>query len=218
MTDRKLKSPVASAKSKRAPRAARVHQGESNSHLGGTPIWSLWRAPRYATTSDRNSVAGRVADIHHSQRPAHRRRERVRFSVTGAQDRDRSPATISTRARAMPQHTAGSKAHVAAIGAGATGQSRTFAPRLASVYGLDLAPIVRGREADRPASRQCQGRRRPDRHHLRVRNVRLRSIDNGRFAAHMSLSISLMAASTAPASIAVTSNARARISPASSRS
>ena len=183
MADRKLKSPVASAKSKRAaaPEGKTLqrvsYQGElgANSHLACREVYPDLEPvacatfedalaavksgeARYAMIPIENSVAGRVADIHHLLPNAdlHIVGEhflRVRFQLMAPPGAKIGQITdVYSHIHALGQcrkitRRLGLKAHVAADTAGAARQvmewgdptRAAFAPRLAaSVYGLDV--------------------------------------------------------------------------------
>jgi len=183
MADRKLKSPVASAKSKQ-PRALesktrlRVsYQGEpgANSHLACRDVFPDLEPvacatfedalaavksgdARYAMIPIENSVAGRVADIHHLLPNAGlsivgEHFLRVRFQLMGLPGSKIGRITdVYSHVHALGQcrkiiRRLGLRAHVAADTAGAARQVKEWAdptraalaPRLAaSVYGLDI--------------------------------------------------------------------------------
>jgi len=183
MADRKLKSPVASAKSKQ-PRALesktrlRVsYQGEpgANSHLACRDVFPDLEPvacstfedalaavksgdARYAMIPIENSVAGRVADIHHLLPNAGlsivgEHFLRVRFQLMGLRGSKIGRITdVYSHVHALGQcrkiiRRLGLRAHVAADTAGAARQVKEWAdptraalaPRLAaSVYGLDI--------------------------------------------------------------------------------
>jgi prephenate dehydratase len=183
MADRKLKSPVASAKSKQ-PRALesktrlRVsYQGEpgANSHLACRDVFPDLEPvacstfedalaavksgdARYAMIPIENSVAGRVADIHHLLPNAGlsivgEHFLRVRFQLMGLRGSKIGRITdVYSHVHALGQcrkiiRRLGLRAHVAADTAGAARQvmewgdltRAALAPRLAaSVYGLDI--------------------------------------------------------------------------------
>ena len=183
MADRKLKSPVASAKSKRAaaPEGKTLqrvsYQGEpgANSHLACREVYPDLEPvacatfedalaavksgeARYAMIPIENSVAGRVADIHHLLPNAdlHIVGEhflRVRFQLMAPPGAKIGQITdVYSHIHALGQcrkitRRLGLKAHVAADTAGAARQvmewgdptRAAFAPQLAaSVYGLDV--------------------------------------------------------------------------------
>ena len=183
MADRKLKSPVASAKSKRATALERKtlvrvsYQGEpgANSHLACRDVFpDLEPVPcatfedalaavksghaRYAMIPIENSVAGRVADIHHLLPNADlsivgEHFLRVRFQLMGLRGSKISQITdVYSHVHALGQcrkiiRRLALRAHVAADTAGAARQvmewgdptRAALAPRLAaSVYGLDI--------------------------------------------------------------------------------
>jgi prephenate dehydratase len=183
MADRKLKSPAASAKSKRASspeggsRVRVSYQGEpgANSHLACQEVFpDLEPLPcatfedalaavkggdaRFAMIPIENSVAGRVADIHHLLPEAglHIVGEhflRVRFQLMALRGSRIDQITdVYSHVHALGQcrkviRRLNLKAHVAADTAGAARQvaewgdptRAALAPRLAaSVYGLDI--------------------------------------------------------------------------------
>jgi prephenate dehydratase len=183
MADRKLKPPMASAKSKRvvAPEGKALlrvsYQGEpgANSHLACRDVFPDLEPvacatfedalaavksgeARYAMIPIENSVAGRVADIHHLLPNAdlHIVGEhflRVRFQLMAPRGAKIEQITdVYSHIHALGQcrkiiRRLGLKAHVAADTAGAArqvmewGEPRraALAPRLAaSVYGLDI--------------------------------------------------------------------------------
>jgi prephenate dehydratase len=183
MADRKLKSPVASAKSKRATALERKtlmrvsYQGEpgANSHLACRDVFPDLEPvacatfedalaavkggdARYAMIPIENSVAGRVADIHHLLPNAGlsivgEHFLRVRFQLMGLRGSKIGQITdVYSHVHALGQcrkiiRRLGLRAHVAADTAGAARQvmewgdptRAALAPRLAaSVYGLDI--------------------------------------------------------------------------------
>jgi prephenate dehydratase len=183
MADRKLKSPAASAKSKRAaPPGGKTlvrvsYQGEpgANSHLACQEVFPNLEPMACATFEDalaavkggnarfamipiENSVAGRVADIHHLLPEAglHIVGEhflRVRFQLMALRGSKIGQVTdVYSHIHALGQcrkiiRRLNLRAHVAADTAGAARQVKewgdptkaAFAPQLAaSVYGLDI--------------------------------------------------------------------------------